>query len=141
MARKMNTLSDLTSFLEAEKTTLSESNPILKIEKAQDFFSKEPVKLFQIELDEEKNASINTQSESTKFIDSPALRKTSFEEVNELIKTLALENKMSVQQVITTLYMRSILPDSVTNIVDITANMQKSYALLMADFQKNWWKR
>jgi hypothetical protein len=141
MARKMNTLSDLTSFLEAEKTTLSESNPILKIEKAQDFFSKEPVKLFQIELDEEKNASINTQSESTKFIDSPALRKTSLEEVNELIKTLALENKMSVQQVITTLYMRSILPDSVTNIVDITANMQKSYALLMADFQKNWWKR
>ena len=141
MARKMNTLSDLTSFLEAEKTTLSESNPMLKIEKAQDFFSKEPVKLFQIELDEEKNASINTQSESTKFIDSPALRKTSFEEVNELIKTLALENKMSVQQVITTLYMRSILPDSVTNIVDITANMQKSYGLLMADFQKNWWKR
>ena len=141
MARKMNTLSDLTSFLEAEKTTLSESNPILKIEKAQDFFSKEPVKLFQIELDEEKNASINTQSESTKFIDSPALRKTSLEEVNELIKTLALENKMSVQQVITTLYMRSVLPDSVTNIVDITANMQKSYALLMADFQKKWWKR
>ena len=141
MARKMNTLSDLTSFLEAEKTTLSESNPILKIEKAQDFFSKEPVKLFQIELDEEKNASINTQSESTKFIDSPALRKTSLEEVNELIKTLALENKMSVQQVITTLYMRSILPDSVTNIVDITANMQKSYGLLMADFQKKWWKR
>jgi hypothetical protein len=51
MARKMNTLSDLTSFLEAEKTTSSESNPMLKIEKSQDFFSKEPVKLFQIELD------------------------------------------------------------------------------------------
>lgn len=141
MARKMNTLSDLTTFLEAEKTESSVTNPMLKIEKSQDFFSKDPVNLVQIELEEEKKASIENQAEAPKFIDSPALRKTSFEEVNELIKTLALENRMSVQQVITTLYMRSILPDSLTNIVDISSNIQKSYALLMADFQKNWWKK
>lgn len=137
MAKKGNTLNDLTKFLEAEKSVLPTENVV----EVQNYFQKEPVSLVQVAIEKEEVAASKPVEEGAKFVDSDALRKTSFEEVNELIKTLALENKMSVQQVITTLYMRSVLPNSVTNIVDITANIQKSYSMFMSDFQRNWWKR
>lgn len=137
MAKKGNTLNDLTKFLEAEKSVLPTENVV----EEQNYFQKEPVSLVQVAIEKEEVAASKPVEEGAKFVDSDALRKTSFEEVNELIKTLALENKMSVQQVITTLYMRSVLPNSVTNIVDITANIQKSYSMFMSDFQRNWWKR
>ncbi len=137
MAKKGNTLNDLTKFLEAEKNVLPTENVVDE----QNYFQKEPVSLVQVAIEKEEVPVSKPVEEGAKFVDSDALRKTSFEEVNELIKTLALENKMSVQQVITTLYMRSVLPNSVTNIVDITANIQKSYSMFMSDFQRNWWKR
>ncbi|MBP6459765.1 MAG: hypothetical protein KA264_06695 [Crocinitomicaceae bacterium] len=137
MAKKGNTLNDLTKFLEAEKNVLTTNNVV----EEQNYFQKEPVSLVQVAIEKEEVPASKPLEEGAKFIDSYALRKTSFEEVNELIKTLALENKMSVQQVITTLYMRSVLPNSVTNIVDITTNIQKSYSMFMSDFQRNWWKR
>ena len=137
MAKKGNTLNDLTKFLEAEKSILPTENVV----EEQNYFQKEPVSLVQVTIEKEETPVSKPLEEGAKFVDSDALRKTSFEEVNELIKTLALENKMSVQQVITTLYMRSVLPNSVTNIVDITANIQKSYSMFMSDFQRNWWKR
>jgi hypothetical protein len=137
MAKKGNTLNDLTKFLEAEKNVLPTENVV----EEQNYFQKEPVSLVQVAIEKEEVPASKPAEEGAKFVDSDALRKTSFEEVNELIKTLALENKMSVQQVITTLYMRSVLPNSVTNIVDITANIQKSYSMFMSDFQRNWWKR
>ena len=69
---------------------------------------------------------------------SKALQKTSFEDVQEHIKTLALENKMSVQQVITTLYMRSVTPVTVANMFDWSTNIQKNYLQFWADLQKTW---
>jgi hypothetical protein len=137
MAKKGNTLNDLTKFLEAEKSVLPTENVVEEL----NYFQKEPVSLVQVTIEKEEAPVSKPLEERAKFVDSDALRKTSFEEVNELIKTLALENKMSVQQVISTLYMRSVLPNSVTNIVDITANIQKSYSMFMSDFQRNWWKR
>jgi hypothetical protein len=136
MAKKSNTLTDLTKFLASEQSSFIADAPI----DTPSFLHKEPLTL----IDTQDNQPVEVKSfdeDVQKFIDSIALRKTSFDEVNELIKTLALDHKMSVQQVLMLLYYKSIMPYSVVNWMDWTANIQKSYTLFMSDFQKNWWKK
>jgi hypothetical protein len=132
MAKKNTTLNDLTRFLQTEN---KEENSVLNEE---DFFQKDPLSLVVVDADGIISTSKAENNVSEKFIDSKALQKTSFEEVHEQIKTLALENNMSVQQVITNLYMRTITPISVTNIMDWTTNIQKNYAQFWVDLQKSW---
>jgi hypothetical protein len=136
MAKKGNTLNDLTKFLASEqKTVISETNSDSK-----SFLEKEPISFIDTPENQSQEKEVIWE-EGAKFVDSDVLRKTSFDEVNELIKTLALENKMSVQQVLMTLYYRSVMPYSITNWMDWSNNIQKSYSLFMSDFQKNWWKK
>ena len=136
MAKKSNTLNDLTKFLASEHNATLADTPI----DTPTFLYKEPLTLIDTPL-AQTTETPSVENEIKKFIDSNALRKTNFEEVNELIKTLALDNKMSVQQVLTILYYKSILPYSVVNWLDWTTNIQKSYSLFISDFQKNWWKK
>jgi hypothetical protein len=135
MAKKSNTLNDLTKFLASEQNATLADSPI----DTPTFLYKEPLTLIDTPITQISETS-SVESEIQKFIDSNALRKTNFDEVNELIKTLALENKMSIQQVLTILYYKSILPYSITNWMDWSTNIQKSYSLFMSDFQKKWWK-
>ena len=135
MAKKSNTLNDLTKFLASEQNATLADTPI----DTPTFLYKEPLTLIDTPTTQISETS-SVESEIQKFIDSNALRKTNFDEVNELIKTLALENKMSIQQVLTILYYKSILPYSITNWMDWSTNIQKSYSLFMSDFQKKWWK-
>ena len=135
MAKKSNTLNDLTKFLASEQNLTLADAPI----DTPTFLYKEPLTLIDATLTQSSDSN-SVEQEIQKFIDSNALRKTSFDEVNELIKTLALDNKMSVQQVLTILYYKSILPYSITNWLDWSTNIQKSYSLFMSDFQKKWWK-
>jgi hypothetical protein len=135
MAKKSNTLNDLTKFLASEQNATLADSPI----DTPTFLYKEPLTLIDTPTTQISETS-SVESEIQKFIDSNALRKTNFDEVNELIKTLALENKMSIQQVLTILYYKSILPYSITNWMDWSTNIQKSYSLFMSDFQKKWWK-
>jgi hypothetical protein len=137
MAKKGNTLNDLTKFLAAEQKVVLEQPDI----NHESFLEKEPVSLIDIHQDIPISILEIKSEDIPKFIDSDVLRKTSFDEVNELIKTLALDNKLSVQQVLFMLYYRSILPYSITNWVDWSNNIHKSYLLFMNDFQKNWWKK
>jgi len=135
MAKKSNTLNDLTKFLASEQSALIADAPI----DTPSFLNKEPLTL----IDTQENQLVEVKSfdeDVQKFTDSIALRKTSFDEVNELIKTLALDHKMSVQQVLMLLYYKSIMPYSVVNWMDWMANIQKNYTLFMSEFQKNWWK-
>ena len=132
MAKKNTTLNDLTRFLQTESVLQTSS-----ISDTDDFFEKDPLSLVVVAADGIISTSKAEPNITEKFIDSKALQKTSFEEVNEQIKTLALENKMSVQQVITTLYMRSVTPVTVTNLFDWSTNMQKNYMQFWMDFQKS----
>jgi hypothetical protein len=136
MAKKSNTLNDLTKFLASEQNTPLADTPV----DTPSFLYKEPLTL----IDTPISPTVETKAidkEIKKFIDSNALRKTTFDEVNELVKTLALDNKMSVQQVLTILYYKSILPYSISNWMDWSTNIQKSYSLFMSDFQKKWWNK
>ena len=81
------------------------------------------------------------QNDTIKFIDSIAIRKTSFEDVHEQIKTLALENKISVQQVIVKLYGLSLSNYSLTNYMEWMSNTQKTYVKMYGDFQRKLWNR
>ena len=136
MAKKSNTLNDLTKFLASEQNSTLADAPI----DTPTFLYKEPLNLIDAPIAQSSDSNY-VEQEIQKFIDSNALRKTSFDEVNELIKTLALDNKMSVQQVLTILYYKSILPYSIVNWMDWSTNIQKSYSLFMSDFQKKWWKK
>lgn len=136
MAKKSNTLTDLTKFLASEQNALIADAPI----DTSSFLQKEPTTL--IETTNLQSVDVKAfEQEVEKFIDSIALRNTSFDEVNELVKTLALDHKMSVQQVLMLLYYKSIMPYSVVNWLDWTTNIQKSYTLFMSDFQKKWWNK
>lgn len=136
MAKKGNTLNDLTKFLASEQKTVSPESS----SDSSSFLEKEPISFIETPEIQSQDKEVIWE-EGAKFVDSDVLRKTSFDEVNELIKTLALENKMSVQQVLMTLYYRSVMPYSITNWMDWSNNIQKSYSLFMSDFQKNWWKK
>ncbi len=133
MAKKNTTLNDLTRFLQTESVLQTSS-----LSENEDFFEKDPLSLVVVDADGIISTSKAEPNITEKFIDSKALQKTSFEEVHDQIKTLALENKMSVQQVITTLYMRSVTPVTVTNLFDWSTNMQKNYMQFWMDFQKSW---
>ncbi len=136
MAKKSNTLTDLTKFLASEQNDIIVDAPI----DTSSFLQKEPLTL--IDTPEVQPLEVKSlEQDVQKFIDSIALRKTSFDEVNEMIKTLALEHKMSVQQVLILLYYKSMMPYSIVNWIDWSVNIQKSYSLFMSDFQKNWWKK
>jgi len=136
MAKKSNTLNDLTKFLASEQNNSLADTPI----DTPTFLYKEPITLIDTPIAQTSEIPALT-NENQKFIDSNALRKTNFDEVNEMVKTLALDNKMSVQQVLSILYYKSILPYSVINWMDWSTNIQKSYSLFMSDFQKKWWNK
>jgi len=110
-----------------------------------DYFQEKPVTL--VRLNDEPISENMTESKSTlqndtiKFIDSIAIRKTSFEDVHEQIKTLALENKISVQQVIVKLYGLSMSNYSLTNYMEWMTNTQKTYVKMYGDFQRKLWNR
>jgi hypothetical protein len=133
MAKKNTTLNDLTRFLQTEPITIADIS-----KDSEDFYQKDPLSLVIVDSDGIISTSKAEPNVSEKFIDSKALQKTSFEDVQEHIKTLALENKMSVQQVITTLYMRSVTPVTVANMFDWSTNIQKNYLQFWADLQKTW---
>lgn len=133
MAKKNTTLNDLTRFLQTESVLQASS-----ISDTEDFFEKDPLSLVVVDADGIISTSKAEPNITEKFIDSKALQKTSFEDVHEQIKTLALDNKMSVQQVITTLYMRSVTPVSVTNVFEWSQSIQKNYMQFWMDFQKSW---
>lgn len=135
MAKKNTTLNDLTRFLQTESVLQTPSTS-----ETEDFFEKDPLSLVVVDADGIISTSKAEPNITEKFIDSKALQKTSFEDVHEQIKTLALENKTSVQQVITTLYMRSVTPVSVTNVFEWSQSIQKNYMQFWMDFQKSWKK-
>ncbi len=133
MAKKNTTLNDLTRFLQTESVVQTPA-----ISETEDFFEKDPLSLVVVDADGIISTSKAELNITEKCIDSKALQKTSFEDVQEQIKTLALENKMSVQQVISTLYMRSVTPVTVTNIFDWSLSIQKNYMQFWVDLQKSW---
>ena len=133
MAKKNTTLNDLTRFLQTESVLQTSS-----ISDTEDFFEKDPLSLVVVDADGIISTSKAEPNITEKFIDSKVLQKTSFEDVHEQIKTLALDNKMSVQQVITTLYMRSVTPVSVTIVFEWSQSIQKNYMQFWMDFQKSW---
>ncbi len=137
MAKKSNTLNDLTKFLEAEHITLS---PDFNVE--EDFLEQKPVAL--VDLDEvgihiSKIENIDPiQSKTQKFIDSKVLKPTSIEDLNDQIKTLALQNNMTVQQIIMNLYVQSVSSYSHPNTFDMFLNIQKSYINYFNEFRKKF---
>lgn len=140
MAKKSNTLNDLTKFLEAEHIALS---PDFNVE--EDFLEQKPVALVDLEevgIHIDKiNTDLPLQTSSQKFIDSKVLKQTSFEDLNDQIKTLALQNNMTVQQIIVNLYMQSISSYSHPNMFDMYLNIQKSYINYFTEFQKKFMKK
>ena len=133
MTKKNTTLNDLTRFLQTESVLQTSS-----ISDTEDFFEKNPLSLVLVDADGIISTSKAEPNITEKFIDSKALQKTSFEDVQEQIKTLALENKTSVQQVMTTLFMRSLSPISVTNVFDMSLILQKNYMQYWMNLQKSW---
>jgi len=137
MAKKSNTLNDLTKFLEAEHIALS---PDFNVE--EDFLEQKPVAL--VDLDEvgihiSKIENIDPiQSKTQKFIDSKVLKPTSIEDLNDQIKTLALQNNMTVQQIIINLYVQSVSSYSHPNTFDMFLNIQKSYINYFNEFRKKF---
>jgi hypothetical protein len=137
MAKKSNTLNDLTKFLEAEHIALS---PDFNVE--EDFLEQKPVALVDLE---EVGIHINKienidpiQSKTQKFIDSKVLKPTSIEDLNDQIKTLALQNNMTVQQIIMNLYVQSVSSYSHPNTFDMFLNIQKSYINYFNEFRKKF---
>jgi hypothetical protein len=133
MTKKNTTLNDLTRFLQTESVLQTSS-----ISDTEDFFEKNPLSLVLVDADGIISTSKAEPNITEKFIDSKALQKTSFEDVQEQIKTLALENKISVQQVMTTLFMRTVSPISVTNVFDMSLILQKNYMQYWMNLQKSW---
>ena len=123
----------MTRFLQTESVLQTSS-----ISDTEDFFEKNPLSLVLVDADGIISTSKAEPNITEKFIDSKALQKTSFEDVQEQIKTLALENKTSVQQVMTTLFMRSLSPISVTNVFDMSLILQKNYMQYWMNLQKSW---
>ena len=135
MGKKNSTLNELAKFLAVENI-----NTETELIPEDDYFQEKPVTL--VRLNDEPISENMTESKSTlqndtiKFIDSIAIRKTSFEDVHEQIKTLALENKISVQQVIVKLYGLSM-----SNYMEWMSNTQKTYVKMYGDFQRKLWNR
>ena len=140
MGKKNSTLNELAKFLAVENI-----NTETELIPEDDYFQEKPVTL--VRLNDEPISENLTESKSTlqndtiKFIDSIAIRKTSFEDVHEQIKTLALENKISVQQVIVKLYGLSMSNYSLTNYMEWMSNTQKTYVKMYGDFQRKLWNR
>ena len=152
MGKKGNTLNDLSKFLESEQNAVLSA---LSIEE-KDYFQKKPISLVSIEIDdlelpvengsqqkiaEPEAKSTETAKKKDKFVDSSVLKKTSFQEVEDQIKTLALENNMTVQQVLSALYFNSASSFSSFNFFQFNTAIQKTYWKFWTDLQKSFLKR
>ena len=140
MGKKNSTLNELAKFLAVENI-----NTETELIPEDDYFQEKPVTLVRLNdepISENMTESkLTLQNDTIKFIDSIAIRKTSFEDVHEQIKTLALENKISVQQVIVKLYGLSMSNYSLTNYMEWMSNTQKTYVKMYGDFQRKLWNR
>ena len=152
MGKKSNTLNDLSKFLESEQNTVLSA---LSIEE-KDYFQKKPLSLVSIDIDDldlpeedvyqKKTAQPQSKSSEAskkkdKFIDSKVMKKTSFQEVEDQIKTLALENNMTVQQVLSALYFNNTSSFSSFNFFQYSVSIQKTYWKFWTDFQQSFFKR
>ena len=140
MGKKSNTLNDLSKFLESEQHTSSLTLPI----EEKDYFKKKPLSFVAIDIEDfdinEDTKAPKDQEVKKKFIDSKVMRKTSFEDVEDQIKTLALENNMTVQQVISSLYLNNTSSFSFSSFFQWHNNFQKTYWQFWSDFQKSVFK-
>ncbi len=140
MGKKSNTLNDLSKFLESEQQTSSFTLPA----EEKDYFKKKPLSFVSIDIEDfdinEDTTAPKDQDVKKKFIDSKVMRKTSFEDVEDQIKTLALENNMTVQQVISSLYLNTTSSYSFSSIFQWHNNFQKTYWQFWTDLQKGFYK-
>jgi len=143
MGKKSNTLNDLSRFLESEKN----DNFKAEVVKEQDFLNRKPLNLVTIDLkdfdldDTDLDKKPEHNHSQDKFVDSKVLRKTSFEDIQDQIKTLALENNISVQQVLNTLYYNNLPSITAFNYYKWSASIVNSYWQFWFEMQKNYFNK
>ena len=136
MGKKNNTLNDLSKFLESEQINTITTIPAVE----KDYFKKKPLSLVSVDVEEVIIKEVTRNEDKPKFVDSKVIQKTSFEDVEDKIKTLALDNNLTVQQVISTLYFSNLPAHFRINFFDWSGSFQKNYLKFWIDLHQNFLK-
>ena len=135
MAKKANTLNDLTSFLKSD-SIIGSTEFVSEVE--QDFFTKKPLTLVDVQtevLDEVvpliKEKKIVTAEKSTKW---------TLEELQNALSTYAKENNVTVDEVVSKLTANQHTQTEVNPFLvyfNWTIDLQVNYFQFLLDFQKS----
>ncbi len=139
MAKKANTLNDLTSFLKSD-SIIGSTEFVSEVE--QDFFTKKPLTLVDVQtevLDEVvpliKEKKIVTAEKSTKW---------TLEELQNALSTYAKENNVTVDEVVSKLTANQHTQTEVNPFLayfNWTIDLQVNYFQFLLDFQKGIFRK
>ena len=139
MAKKANTLNDLTSFLKSD-SIIGSTEFVSEVE--QDFFTKKPLTLVDVQtevLDE-----VVPLTKEKKIVTADKSKKWTLEELQNVISTYAKDNNVSVEEVVSKL---TAIEQTQTEVnpflayLNWTIDLQVNYFQFLLDFQKGIFRK
>jgi prenyltransferase beta subunit len=134
MAKKANTLNDLTSFLKSD-SIIGSTEFISEVE--QDFFTKKPLTL--VDVHAEVLDEVVPLTKEKKIVTTDKSKKWTLEELQNALSTYAKENNVSVDEVVSKLTTKQQTQTEVNPFLayfNWTIDLQVNYFQFLLDFQR-----
>jgi prenyltransferase beta subunit len=134
MAKKANTLNDLTSFLKSD-SIIGSTEFISEVE--QDFFTKKPLTL--VDVHAEVLDEVVPLTKEKKIVTTDKSKKWTLEELQNALSTYAKENNVSVDEVVSKLTTNQHTQTEVNPFLayfNWTIDLQVNYFQFLLDFQR-----
>jgi len=134
MAKKANTLNDLTSFLKSD-SIIGSTEFVSEVE--QDFFTKKPLTL--VDVHAEVLDEVVPLTKEKKIVTTDKSKKWTLEELQNALSTYAKENNVSVDEVVSKLTTNQHTQTEVNPFLayfNWTIDLQVNYFQFLLDFQR-----
>ena len=134
MAKKANTLNDLTSFLKSD-SIIGSTEFVSEVE--QDFFTKKPLTL--VDVHAEVLDEVVPLTKEKKIVTTDKSKKWTLEELQNALSTYAKENNVSVDEVVSKLTTNQHTKTEVNPFLayfNWTIDLQVNYFQFLLDFQR-----
>ena len=134
MAKKANTLNDLTSFLKSD-SIIGSTEFVSEVE--QDFFTKKPLTL--VDVHAEVLDEVVPLTKEKKIVTTDKSKKWTLEELQNALSTYAKENNVSVDEVVSKLTTKQQTQTEVNPFLayfNWTIDLQVNYFQFLLDFQR-----
>ena len=134
MAKKANTLNDLTSFLKSD-SIIGSTEFVSEVE--QDFFTKKPLTL--VDVHAEVLDEVVPLTKEKKIVTTDKSKKWTLEELQNALSTYAKENNVTVDEVVSKLTTNQQTQTEVNPFLayfNWTIDLQVNYFQFLLDFQK-----